>query len=143
MSSGTNVILPMDAAMRAYETRRAEIRREGHGREGAIEGAQWMMFERLTAPYRVVRFTSYGQEVHPHYVVYLVHGHGLEEEAWHFRGDHRERDAVRMSVMLRNHLMFGQSQALEAGDVDWSLRRCLPNVQALTGERGSNQKSAK
>ncbi|WP_155298805.1 hypothetical protein [Deinococcus kurensis] len=44
-----------------------------------------------------------------------------------------------MSVMLRNHLMFGRSQALEAGDVNRSLRCCLPNVQALMGERGSNQ----
>lgn len=108
----------------------------------AIGQAQWMMFEHLTAPYRVVRLTSYGPEVHPHYVVYLVRGHGLEEQAWYFRGDHRERDAVRMSVMLRNHLMFGQTEALEAGDVDWSLRHCLPNVQALTGERGNTQVEA-
>ncbi|GGK95580.1 hypothetical protein [Deinococcus radiotolerans] len=141
MSSGTNVILPVDAAMRAYEGYRAEVRRAGNSRVQAIGQAQWMMFEHLTAPYRVVRLTSYGQEVHPHYVVYLVRGHGLEEEAWYFRGDHRERDAVRMSVMLRNHLMFVQTEALEAGDVDWSLRRCLPNVQALTGEQGSNQQA--
>lgn len=77
--------------------------------------------------------------VHVPDVVCRVRGHGLGEEAWHFRGDHRERDAVRMSVMLRNHLMFGQTEALEAGDVNWSLRRCLPNVQALTGQRGSNR----
>lgn len=36
MSTGTNVILPMDAAMRAYETRRAEIRRAGHGAKGLL-----------------------------------------------------------------------------------------------------------
>lgn len=64
---------------------------------------------------------------------------GLEVEAGYFRGNDREWDAVRMSVMLRNHLMFGRSQALEAGDVNRSLRCCLPNVQALMGERGSNQ----
>ncbi|WP_174367286.1 hypothetical protein [Deinococcus sp. JMULE3] len=44
-----------------------------------------------------------------------------------------------MSIRLRNQLMFGQAKALEAGDVNWFLRRCLPNVQALTRQLGSNR----
>lgn len=139
MSSGADGILPLDAAMQEYERIRAAYRRHGGERAGAINRAQMVMFERLTGPYRVVRFTEYLGEQHPHYMVFLMHGHGLEEQVWYFRGDHRERDAVRMSVMLRNQLLLTQREALEGGDIHWSLRHCMAEVRALSGQGGCVQ----
>lgn len=138
-------MLPVDVAMGQYETLRAQLRVEAsgsQGRAGAIHQALMAMWEEYTAPYRVVRLEKYGQEVYPHYVVYRVEGHGHEWEVWHLRGEHRERDAVRMSVMLRNEKLLAQQDALEQGGLDWALRHCQENVLDLKGEKPAGQSQA-
>ncbi|PTA66910.1 hypothetical protein [Deinococcus arcticus] len=128
--------LPIDVAMTQYEALRTQFCRGAPGAEEHARGvdqALMAMWERYTLPYRVVRLDRYGQELHPHYVVYRVEGHGLEHEVWHLRGEHRERDAVRMSVMLRNEKLLSQQEALEQGELDWSLRQSRANVLALQG----------
>lgn len=138
--TGTDLRLPSDLAVAQYKALRTDFRKDdssAQGRIRATERSLQTMWEQYTAPYRVVRHTEYGDEVHPHYVIYRVEGHGLEQEVWHLRGEHRELDAVRLSVMLRNEMVQAQQEALEEGDINWSLRHCRQQVLALKG--GSSQ----
>lgn len=125
--------LPLDAAMTQYEALRAQFRQGAPEPQWGVNQALMAMWELYTAPYRVVRLNRYGAEQHPHYVVYRVEGHGHEHEVWHLRGEHRERDAVRMSVTLRNEKLLSQQDALEQQELDWSLRQTRQHVLALTG----------
>ena len=127
----------MDLAMTKYEVWRREARYASlQDRSGAIGHVQFRMFHEYTAPYRVLRLEAEQQGERPYYVVLLVEGHGLEREVWHLRGDHRERDAIRLSVMLRNQWLEAQRSVPGAGKLDSFLSSCAPNVRALLEEHG-------
>jgi hypothetical protein len=94
--------LDQDEAMRRFASLRS--------RYSVGESLQHMI--QLTSPFRVARLPPEDVQFKPCYLVLLVHGHGNEEELWEFLGDHRERDAVRMSVLLRNIYVAGHRAAL-------------------------------
>lgn len=131
--------LPVDLAMTKYEAWRREARQESpQARVGAIGDAQFRMFHEYTAPYRVLRLEAPQPGERPYYIVLLVSGHGLEEEVWHLRGDHRERDAMRLSIVMRNQWLAAQRSTPGIERLDSFLRSCAPNVRALRGEGGQH-----
>lgn len=55
----------------------------------------------------------------------------MEEELWTVPGDRRERDAVRLSILLRNMYSAGNRDALQQGGVDELLTFALPTVREV------------
>lgn len=105
MSTGTE---PPQVVMRevleAYQASRAKGADAG--------GAFFHLWERFTAPYRVLPVAEHRGERHPHFVILRIEGHGDESEVWHLRGAHRELDALRLSVMLCNETRRARQEAL-------------------------------
>ena len=131
----TNVYLPEDVAIREYQRLKLEAARrsEDGDLQAGVEPALFRMWELYTAPYRVVRFDLEKGDHRPRFVVFLVEGHGLEYGVWELKGHHRELDAVRLSVLLRNQWLMAKEQALEAGKLGWTLESRMPAVRELLG----------
>lgn len=114
-------LLHSDAAMRHFTALRRQFPRQQ---------ALWEMAQ-VTWPIRVVRMLPNSAQPKPQYVLLFVRGHGSEEDLWAFLGDHRERDAVRLSVLLRNLYYAGNRDALESKKMDEYLAYAMPQVNRV------------
>lgn len=85
----------------------------------------------LTWPFQVTRCEPDEQQSRPRYVVYFVRGMGGEEGLWTVPADRRERDAVRLSILLRNMYSARNRDALQQGGVDELLTFALPMVREV------------
>ena len=90
----------------------------------------WRMSQ-LTWPFQVMRFEPEPPQTRPRYVVFFVRGQGMEEFLWTLPGDRRERDAIRLSILLRNMYSAGNRDALSQGKMDWFLEIVLPTVKQV------------
>ena len=129
-------VLGVEAAMSYYQVvRRAEeqalsSRWTTWENQGPPGETLWRMAQ-LTWPFQVMRFKPGEGQTRPRYVVFFVRGQGMEEELWTLKGDRRERDAVRLSILLRNIYSAGNRDALSAGQLDWFLNFALPMVKQV------------
>jgi hypothetical protein len=124
-------LLSIEAGMAYYDHLKQQASASSPGSGGA-DSLQLMFSLEVTHPIRVVRV----QQGHskPDYVLLLVHGHGLEEDLWFLRGEHRERDAIRLSMVMRNMYLNG---ALNGRDqLPWDLQCTLDNVKRINQEFG-------
>lgn len=126
-------VLMAEAAMQYYEAIRLEEGRahpvpEGHS--GPPGETLWRMAQ-LTWPFQVMRFKPKEHQTRPRYVVFFVRGMGMEEDLWMIPGDRRERDAIRLSILLRNMYSAGNRDALRHGNVDEGLAFALPAVREV------------
>ncbi|MFC4456564.1 hypothetical protein [Deinococcus sonorensis] len=129
-------VLFIEPAMRAYEVYRKAERKAARQHPsapvtaGAPRQALWRMAQ-LTWPFQVMRFEPDEEQPRPHYVVFLVHGMGMEEDLWTLPGEHRERDAVRLSIVLRNMYAAGQRDVLEQNRLTEYLGYALSAVRQV------------
>lgn len=134
-----NGILNIEHAMQHYEALR-QAKPASHPGHTAVadtlERALWAMAQ-VTWPFQVMLSEADRTPRRTAFRVYLVHGQGMEEEVWHLLGDHRERDAVRLSVVMRNLYYAGNVDALSTGHLAGYLRYALPAVLEIntTGEQ--------
>lgn len=129
------VMLDGGLGMAHYETLRRAARQKHPGPQGrnqALDEALWEMAQ-MTWPIRVIRGPDQSPGFRPRYDLFFVHGMGMEEDLWHFLGDHRERDAIRMSILLRNLYYAGNRDALESGHLHDYLRYAMPAVRQING----------
>jgi hypothetical protein len=130
------VVLTTEAAMAYYEViRRAEgLAQFGATNAPAYPGPPgdtlWRMSQ-LTWPFQVMRSEPESPRARPQYTVYFVRGQGMEEDLWTLPGDRRERDAIRLSILLRNMYSAGNRDALTQGKMDWFLEIVLPTVKQV------------
>ncbi|MBB5365757.1 winged helix-turn-helix domain-containing protein [Deinococcus humi] len=117
----TDQVLCSDAAMKHFTALRRQL---------PLHQALWEMAQ-VTWPIRVVRMPPDKARPKPLYLLLFVYGHGNEEDLWEFLGDHRERDAVRLSVLLRNLYYSGNRDALSSGTLDGYLKYAMPLVDRI------------
>ena len=119
-------ILIFDAAMQHYDAIRLE-EEQAHptsaGEAGPPGQTLWRMAQ-LTWPFQVMRFGS-------RYTVFFVRGQGMEDELWTLKGARAERDAIMLSVILRNLFAEGNRDALRQGRIHSFLGFALPEVRVV------------
>lgn len=67
----------------------------------------------MTWPLMVMRHED---EEKTSYVIYFVHGQGMEEPYWEVTGEDNDEEAVRLSILLRNAYRFGLVQGQKYGE---------------------------
>lgn len=100
-------------AMAHYESlRRRHRSNAGLTRTEAINSAMTDLWVELLTPYRVFSESLTPDGVIRWHVVsdYSLKDSGIPTPLWMMRGNHRERDAVRLSVVLRNQFVLGVRQ---------------------------------
>lgn len=105
-------------------------------REHAIHNALYEFFARFTTPFRVVRVQLEGEQ--PIYEIVMVYGHNIDDGMWHLRGDHRERDAVRLSIVMRNLYYLGVRDSQKPSG-PLGLDNAMANVKYVMWESGYDE----
>ncbi|MDV6374110.1 hypothetical protein [Deinococcus arenicola] len=126
-------LLLLEPALRRYEMIRQASRfayPDRAERGLALQQSLWEMAQ-ITWPFQVMQTPLPAPSSRPAFTVYMIHGQALEESLWHFVGDHRERDAIRLSIVLRNLYYSGNRDALSSGEISYFLNYALPAVQQV------------
>lgn len=113
-------VLNFRAAQAHYETLRARYSLEERNR------ALWEMAQ-VTWPIRVIFTEREGRDT---YLIMRVLGHGMEDELWSVGGEENDREAVKLSIIMRNLLFLGNDDAHPEG-YDWFLRYAVPQVREI------------
>ena len=125
------MILGTKAALQRYREIRLECQAGNSTaeRRERMPEALWQFSTGYTWPFRVVLMMD---ETKPGFDIVLNHGgHGNDEGIWNLKGWHREMDAVKLAVMMRNIYYAGSKSFEERGELTDGLTHALPNVVHL------------
>lgn len=122
MNPDPGALVTVTGAMAHYESRRTRYRADSSlTRIEAINRAMFDLWLELLAPYRVYSESNTQDGVIRWHVVldYNDKNYGTVTPLWMMRGAHRERDAVRLSLILRNQFVLGASQGRTSFPWHW------------------------